>query len=117
MTGGRLADSPHYIAGRLAVLGYLMLFLGCLFGITAIIGAIVNHTHLHKTAGTTASSHIKLQLITFWTLAAVTACTIAFTDSGFVKALIIVGIAIWVSTLTCGSILLFARRAVPFVDN
>ena len=51
---------------RLALLGILLQALHILFGITAIIGMLIAHTHLASTKGTLYYSHLKWQLVTFW---------------------------------------------------
>ena len=51
---------------RLAQLGILLQTLHVLFGITAIIGMLIAHTHLASTEGTIYHSHLKWQLTTFW---------------------------------------------------
>ena len=57
-------------ARRLCVLGYLLQLLHPLFAITAIIGMLVNHTHLNEVKGSYTESHIRWQIVTFWVLAA-----------------------------------------------
>ena len=53
---------------RLAGMVYLLYLLGVLFGITALIGVIVNHTHISQTRGSYAHSHFIWQIISFWIL-------------------------------------------------
>lgn len=54
------------IAHRTAGLVYCLWMLGALFGITAIIGVIVNHTKLASVRGTHAYSHFIWQIVSFW---------------------------------------------------
>lgn len=73
-------DEPHPItveasqkrqkkAVDLGLLVYLLQALHFLFGITAVIGMLVNHTNGHHVKDTVAESHFRWQIITFWLLA------------------------------------------------
>jgi uncharacterized membrane protein len=59
-------DAQIQQSRRLALLGILLQVLHILFGITAIIGMLIAHTHLASTKGTLYYSHLKWQLVTFW---------------------------------------------------
>lgn len=54
-------------ARSLALLGIILQGLHVLFGITAIIGILVAHTRLMSTQNTVYHSHIRWQIVTFWT--------------------------------------------------
>lgn len=56
-------------ATQLALLVYLLQALHFLFGITAVIGMLVNHTNRQHVQGTFANSHFNWQIATFWILA------------------------------------------------
>ncbi len=53
-------------AYKLALVVYLLQSLHVLFGITAVIGMLINHTNNHNVAATFAESHFKWQKMTFW---------------------------------------------------
>ena len=55
----------------LALLVYLLQLLTLLFGITTIIGVLVNHTKLGTVRGSSAESHFRWQILTFWIALAV----------------------------------------------
>jgi len=52
------------------LLVYLLQALHFLFGITAVIGMLVNHTHGPRVKGTVVESHFRWQIVTFWLSAA-----------------------------------------------
>lgn len=56
-------------AYRLGLLVYLLQALHFLFGITAIIGMLVNHTNGQHVKHTFVASHFRWQIISFWILA------------------------------------------------
>jgi len=56
-------------AANLALLVYLLQLLHILFGITAVIGMLVNHTLQHRVTGSYIESHFSWQKWTFWLLA------------------------------------------------
>ena len=56
-------------AYRLGLLVYLLQALHFLFGITAIIGMLVNHTNGRYVQNTFSASHFRWQIMTFWVLA------------------------------------------------
>jgi uncharacterized membrane protein len=107
-----LTGKQQHNATRFAGLGYLLLFLGCIFGITALIGAIINHTHWHKVRGTAAQPHIIAQLIAFWTIAALAGLTLLFIDSAVAVWFAIAGCCLWITTLLFGTIALLRQRTV-----
>jgi len=53
-------------AHRTAGLVYCLWMLGVLFGVTAVIGVIINHTKLKSVKGTHAHSHFIWQITSFW---------------------------------------------------
>jgi len=63
-----LSINKSETAHRTAGLVYCLWMLGILFGITAIIGVIINHTKLASVRDTHAHSHFILQIISFWTV-------------------------------------------------
>ena len=54
---------------QLGLLVYLLQLLHVLFGITAVIGMLVNHTLQHRVVGSYIESHFSWQKLTFWLLA------------------------------------------------
>lgn len=95
---------------RLVSLGYLLFFLGIIFGITALVGAIINHTHINKTVGTFAHSHIKLQLVGFWSIVLLAS---AFYFAISTSVMWIVALAVWIATLVTGMLFLLKHQPVP----
>ncbi len=57
-------------ATRLGVLGYLLQLLHVLFGVTAVMGMLINHTRGSDVKGTYVESHIRWQVVSFWLLGA-----------------------------------------------
>ena len=57
------ADSP---ARQLALLGILLQALHVLFGITALIGVLINHVQIEQARGTVYYSQLRWQIVTFW---------------------------------------------------
>lgn len=53
-------------AYNLTILVYLLQALHPLFGITAVIGMLVNHTQIQHVQGSVYHSHFKWQIVTFW---------------------------------------------------
>jgi len=101
-------------AQRLAVLGYLMLFLGVFFGITALMGAIISHMRIDQTRGTIAHSHMVFQLAAFWIIVLLAAGVMFFAKSAVATWCLMAGIAVWLFTLLTGSAILCRRQAIPF---
>lgn len=78
-------------AKRLGHLVYLLQALHVLFGITAVIGMLVNHTKHEQVRGTLAESHFNWQKISFWVLApAYVAGFLHWIGSGSITLLMIV---------------------------
>ncbi len=51
---------------NLVLLVYLLQLLSILFGITAIIGILINHAKYQKLKDSVAESHFRWQILTFW---------------------------------------------------
>ncbi len=100
---------------RLAALVYLLFFLGILFGITALIGVIINHTHFAQTKGSIASSHFRLQIISFWGLFCALTASFMWWPGNAAMALVTGSLLWWAITALCGSWLLAKKRAVPLL--
>lgn len=98
-------------AHRLALLVYLLYALGILFGITAVIGVIVNHTLIHQTQGTNAYSHFIWQIVSFWILFAGVATTIALWPYSTLVALAC--LMWWFATGAAGLYFLLNRKPMP----
>lgn len=99
-------------AHRLAVLVYLLYGLGFLFGITALIGVIINHTRLPDTQGTYSHSHFIWQILSFWTLFAGVAITLILFP---VKAAVMACLVWWVCSAIVGIWFLIKKQPVPFL--
>ncbi len=61
-----MAEGLSVRTKNLVKLGYLLQLLGVLFFITAVIGALINHTRSATLQGTEAESHFRWQIQTFW---------------------------------------------------
>ena len=66
---------------RLILLGYLLQSLGVLFGVTAIIGALINHVRCPHLRDPFCRQHCRWQIISFWVALAL-AATALLTGSG-----------------------------------
>lgn len=102
---------------RLAALGYLLFFLGVLFGVTAVVGAILSHTLFRKTTQTFARSHLTLQLIAFWVIVGLISGVVLFKDTPVAAWLGTAALAVWLSTVCFGAILLVKQRAINFLQH
>jgi len=63
-SGNPGGDNPYIHNARAAQLGllvYLLQLLHILFGVTAVIGMLVNHTLQHRVVGTYIESHFNWQ--------------------------------------------------------
>lgn len=63
---GSQSDRQSVQARNLAKLVYLLQLLTLLFGITTVIGILINHTRRDSVSGTLAQSHFLWQILTFW---------------------------------------------------
>lgn len=90
-------------AHRTAGLVYCLWMLGVLFGVTAVIGVIINHTKLKSVKGTHAHSHFIWQITSFWLVfAGVVACLVFW--PGEMAQMIAVGcVFIWLFSGLIGS--------------
>ena len=90
-------------AHRTAGLVYCLWMLGVLFGITAVIGVIINHTKLASVRGTHAHSHFIWQIISFWLVfAGVVACVLLW--PGAMAQMIAMGcVFVWLFSGLIGS--------------
>jgi len=77
--------------------------LGVLFGVTAVIGVIINHTKLASVRGTHVYSHFILQIISFWLVfAGIVVCVLLW--PGKMAQMIAVGcIFVWLFSGLIGS--------------
>lgn len=102
-------------ANRLAVLGYLLYALGIVFGVTALIGVIVNHTCIERTKQTIAYSHCKWQIISFWVLFAGLAATVMMWHASIGKLIAGCCFVWWLVSLLIGIWFLAARKPIPWI--
>lgn len=93
---------------------YLLYLLGILFGITALIGVIVNHTHLKKTRGTYAHSHFIWQIISFWTLFALAVVAFVLLPA---KTMMYIALLWWISSASIGIGFLIKKQPMPFFKS
>lgn len=108
-SGLTVAQSAH----RLAVLGYLLYFLGIVFGITAVFGVIVNHTHLAKTKHTIAFSHCLWQIVSFWVLFAGVVATVIMWSDANRNLMAFTCLIWWLSTNLIGVWFLLKGKSIP----
>lgn len=87
--------SKSETAHRTAGLVYCLWLLGILFGITAIIGAYINHTKLASTRGTHAYSHFIWQIASFWTVFVGALISVILWPSSAAKFIAFSSFAIW----------------------
>ena len=104
-------------AHRLAVLVYLLYLFGVLFGVTALIGVIINHTHIERTRETYAHSHFIWQIVSFWILfAGVVTFILLWPDvSGtWLAALCLLW---WMASAFIGICYLVQNKPIPFIET
>ncbi len=99
---------------KLAGLVYLLYLLGILFGITALIGVIVNHTHLSETRGTYVHSHFIWQICSFWILFVCAAVAVFLLPA---KTMIYAAMLWWLCSALIGIWLLRQKQPVPFLKT
>ena len=102
---------------QLATLGYLLLFLGFLFGISALIGLLINHNNFAQSKNTYLRSHLILQLVTTWVLLVIVLATVLTWSSTLAKTLLVTGFFCWLSALLAGTYYLYGKREVPLFKN
>ena len=101
-------------AHRLAGLVYLLYALGFLFGITALIGVIINHTNLSKTQKSYAHSHFIWQIISFWLLLFGVALSIALWQQSYGRIIGLACVFWWIASGLTGIYFLIKRMPMPF---
>lgn len=87
---------------RLAVLGYLLYALGVLFGITAVIGAIISHCKIGSVEARSTRRHLLAQMGSFWLVAILLAGAIWQWPTPYATALATTAIGIWLVTCLAG---------------
>lgn len=106
-----MQDDKTHRAHRVAGLVYLLYLLGILFGITALIGVIVNHTHIEETRGTHVYSHFIWQIISFWILFVCAVVAIFLLPA---KTMIYAALLWWFCSALIGIWFLVQKQPVPF---
>ncbi len=101
---------------QLARLGYLLYALGILFGITAIIGALVSHSKFHRVESPLARAHLRLQLISFWLVLLLLAMTLWLWPQATARGLFAAAVVVWFATWSLGLVWL-GRRAPANADD
>ena len=103
-------------AHRTAGLVYCLWLLGILFGVTAVIGAIINYKQLDKARDTHAYSHFILQMTSFWVvLACIIVSLILPGPIGMLFA--ITAFLVWLFSGLIGSWYLSKSRRLSFLDR
>lgn len=105
------SQKAHHLAG----LVYLLYGLGLVFGITAIIGILINHTHIEKTRDTYAYSHFVWQILSFWVLFAGVAISILAWPGGFSSSISLFSFLWWMCTALVGSWFLLKNKPIPWL--
>lgn len=104
-------------AHKLAVLVYLLYLFGVLFGVTALIGVIINHTHIQRTRETHAHSHFIWQIVSFWILFAGVVTFILLWPGVYGKWLAILCLLWWMASALTGIYYLVQNKPIPFVET
>lgn len=104
-------------AHRTAGLVYCLWLLGILFGVTAIIGAYINHSKLASVRGTHAHSHFLWQIGSFWTVLAGALIAFIFWPNPVAKTIAIASFAIWIFSGMIGSYFLAKSRKLSLFDR
>jgi len=102
---------------RLPLLGYLLYALGILFGITALIGVIINHTKLPHISDVDTRSHIVWQIVSFWILFAGIALVVVLWPGGYSKMLAYTCLFWWIASALTGIWYLAKKRPIPFLKS
>jgi len=102
-------------ARRLPLLGYLLYLFGILFGITALIGVIVNHIKLPQTRDHCARSHLVWQIFSFWILFAGIALVVILWPNGYSTTLAYGCLLWWVVSALTGIHYLLNKKPIPFI--
>ncbi len=100
---------------QLARLGYLLFALGILFGITAVMGAIISHSKYRSVTNAAVRKHLRLQLVSFWCMALLLATAIWQWPGALASALAATALGIWLGTWTIG--LLKLERQTKLTDH
>ena len=104
-------------AHRLAVLVYLLYLLGILFGVTALVGVIINHTNLPKTRDTHAYSHFVWQIASFWILCAGVAFVVILWPGMYGELLMYLCFLWWIASALTGIWYLVKNKPIPFIKT
>ncbi len=104
-------------AHRTAGLGYCLWLLGILFGVTALIGVIINHKKLASVRGTHAHSHLLWQIVSFWTVFAGVVLSVIFWPGTFAQTIAVISFFIWIFSAMIGSWYLSKSRGIKFIDR
>jgi len=99
------------------MLGYLLYTLGILFGITALIGVIVNHIKLPRITEHYARSHLLWQVFSFWILFAGIALVVFLWPAGYSKMLAYACLFWWIASALIGLGYLLRKQPIPFIKT
>ncbi len=115
-TETNLPLEPVQHTHKLAVLVYLLLFLGMVFGVTAFIGMLINHTNFKSTENTYLRSHFIWQILAFWTLCAIGVAVVMTWQSTTSTVLLTIGVVWWLFNLLTGAFFLHRRKPIPLFN-
>jgi len=110
---GSKSETAHRTAG----LVYCLWLLGILFGITAVVGAIINYTHLDKARDTHAYSHFLWQMISFWIVLAGIAISLIMWPDPVAQLIAITTFFVWLFSGLIGSWYLSKSRRLNILDR
>ncbi|MCB1755367.1 MAG: hypothetical protein KDJ38_07585 [Gammaproteobacteria bacterium] len=107
-----MAPDPQQQQHNLALLVYLLQLLSILFGITAIIGILINHVKFGELKDSLAGTHFRWQIVTFWLGLAVAAA--GWLTGGLLGRYLFITAVVWLYYRAIrGLYCLFKRRPAP----
>ena len=109
-----LPTDPVHNTHQVAALVYLLQLLGILFGITAFIGMLLNHTRFKDTQNSYVRSHFVWQLITFWSVCVIAAVAVLTWSSTLSIFLLVTGGLWWLLSAAVGAWLLRRHKPAPW---
>lgn len=105
------AEAAHRTAG----LVYCLWLLGILFGVTAIIGMLINHTKLASVRGTHAHSHFIWQIASFWLVFTGIVICFVLWPKPIAQIIAFACVFVWLFSALIGSWYLSKSRRLSFI--
>lgn len=102
-------------AHRTAGLVYCLWLLGILFGVTAVIGVLINHTKLASVRGTHAHSHFIWQIASFWLVFAGVVFCFVLWPRPIAQIIAFASVFVWLFSALIGSWYLSKSRRLSFI--